>query len=84
MADVIITAEAQEQFQELPLVIQLRMEKLFRRLSDWPNISGAKPLRGDLKGRYRLRTGDYRIQFHVTGNQVIVERLGHRDGFYDE
>jgi mRNA-degrading endonuclease RelE of RelBE toxin-antitoxin system len=31
------------------------------KLEQWPRISGAKPLRGELAGRYRLRTGDYRI-----------------------
>src|SRR5436305_279135 len=28
-----------------------------------PRVSGAKPLRGRLAGKYRLRTGDYRLQF---------------------
>ena len=37
-----------------------------------------------LAGRYRLRTGDYRIQFQVVGDLVTVEKIGHRDGFYGE
>jgi mRNA-degrading endonuclease RelE of RelBE toxin-antitoxin system len=47
-------------------------------------VSGAKPLRGGLAGHYRLRTGDYRMQFRVAAAEVIVERVGHRDRFYDE
>ncbi|NOS99625.1 MAG: hypothetical protein HOP29_03260 [Phycisphaerales bacterium] len=31
-----------------------------------------------------MRTGDYRVQFRVAGETVVVERIGHRDGFYDE
>jgi mRNA-degrading endonuclease RelE of RelBE toxin-antitoxin system len=31
-----------------------------------------------------MRTGDYRVQFHVRGDVVTVEKIGHRDGFYDE
>jgi mRNA-degrading endonuclease RelE of RelBE toxin-antitoxin system len=37
-----------------------------------------------LAGRYRIRSGDYRVQFHVTGDVVTVVKVGHRDGFYEE
>jgi hypothetical protein len=60
-------------------------------------VSGIKWLAGQLAGKGRLRTGDYRLQFHVetksitdesTGEkievtEVIVEKIGHRDGFYE-
>jgi mRNA-degrading endonuclease RelE of RelBE toxin-antitoxin system len=59
------------------------MYDLLERLEKWPNVSGAKPLRGNLAGRYRLRTGDFRMQFRVVDNVVIVEQIGHRDGFYE-
>lgn len=47
-------------------------------------MSGAKPLSGALAGHYRLRTGDYRLQFRIEGEQVWVEQIGHPDGYYDE
>jgi mRNA-degrading endonuclease RelE of RelBE toxin-antitoxin system len=47
------------------------------------HVSGAKPLCGGLAGHYRVRTGDYRLQFHVEGEEVVIERIGHRDGFYE-
>jgi len=84
MASVHLTAEAQKQFTTLPRTIQARVTRLLERLEKWPNVSGAKPLRGDLAGSYRLRTGDYRLQFHVVGDTVLVERIGHRDGFYED
>ena len=84
MASVLVTPEAQGQFDELPLVIQARIQKVLRRLEGWPEVSGAKPLAGNLAGHWRMRTGDYRIQFHVTGEDVTIEKVGHRDGFYDE
>jgi len=31
-----------------------------------------------------MSTGDYRVQFLVEREAVIVERVGHRDGCYDE
>jgi mRNA-degrading endonuclease RelE of RelBE toxin-antitoxin system len=60
------------------------MTAIIARLEQWPNVSGAKPLRGNLAGRFRIRTGDYRLQFHVQEEVVIIERVGHRDGFYEE
>jgi len=60
------------------------MLRLLNRLEAWPSVSGAKALRGDLAGRFRLRTGDYRLQFRIEDDLVVVERVGHRDGFYEE
>jgi mRNA-degrading endonuclease RelE of RelBE toxin-antitoxin system len=84
MATVTLTPGAQEQFDALPTTIKARMQRLFRRLENWPHASGAKPLRGALAGQFRLRTGDYRVQFRAQGETVVVTRVGHRDGFYDE
>jgi mRNA-degrading endonuclease RelE of RelBE toxin-antitoxin system len=64
--------------------LHARVLRLLVRLEHWPQVSGARPLVGELAGHYRLRTGDYRVQFHVSGDDVTVEKIGHRDGFYDE
>ncbi len=61
-----------------------RVGRLLERLKQWPAVSGAKPLTGKLAGRFRLRTGDYRVQFRVEGETVIVEKIGHRDRFYGD
>ena len=84
MAVVILTPAARRQAERLPLPIFGRTTKLVERLREWPNISGFKPLSGKLAGRFRLRTGDYRLQFHVQGEKVVVEKIGHRDRFYEE
>jgi mRNA-degrading endonuclease RelE of RelBE toxin-antitoxin system len=84
LMDVLITASALEEFTRVPRPIQTRVIQLVGRLSHWPNVSGAKPLSGRLAGHFRLRTGDYRVQFHLDRGALIVERIGHRDGFYDE
>ena len=78
-----LTATAREQLVKLPKSIRARMYNLLERLEKWPDVSGAKPLRGNLAGRYRLRTGDFRMQFQVVNNIVIIEQIGHRDGFYE-
>ena len=81
--EVVITPQAAEQIDRLPKVIRARMYALADRLRAWPNVSGVKALTGNLAGRYRARTGDYRLQFYVVGNRLMVERVGHRDGFYE-
>jgi mRNA-degrading endonuclease RelE of RelBE toxin-antitoxin system len=108
MVTVTLTREAREQLSELPRPIALRMDKLLTRLSQWPDVSGVRHLRGDLAGKCRLRTGDYRLQIQVhetkktikekqtvqgkeviaereiTDYAVVVEKIGHRDGFYED
>ena len=83
MVSVFLTPEARKQFAELPVPIKARVRKLTKRLESWPETSGAKPLAGKLAGRWRLRTGDYRLQFRVEGQTVVVEKIGHRDRFYE-
>jgi mRNA-degrading endonuclease RelE of RelBE toxin-antitoxin system len=78
-----ILPEAFRQIERLPPGIHLRVLAVLERLEHWPAVSGAKPLRGNLSGHYRVRTGDYRVQFYVTGDSVVVEKVGHRDGFYE-
>ena len=83
MASVTLELEAAEQLGKLPERIKSRAANIIQRLGDWPVVSGAKPLRGELAGHYRIRTGDYRLQFRVEGDELIIERMGHRDRFYE-
>jgi mRNA-degrading endonuclease RelE of RelBE toxin-antitoxin system len=73
-----------EQLTDLPRVLRERVGRLFQRLEAWPEVSGAKPLTGNLAGCYRLRTGDYRVRFRVEGETIIVDKIGHRSKFYGE
>jgi mRNA-degrading endonuclease RelE of RelBE toxin-antitoxin system len=84
MPTVTLEYDAAMQLGELPKPIKGRMVELLVRLADWPHVSGAKPLSGKLAGHYRLRTGDYRLQFRIQQAQVVVEQIEHRDGFYGE
>ena len=84
VARVILTTTAQQELERLPLAIRARVAKVLERLENWPHVSGAKPLRGKLAGHFRIRTGDYRVQFAASGDDVTVEKIGHRDGFYDD
>ena len=78
-----LTSPAEKGLYALPKSIRCRVNGLLDRLEKWPAVSGAKPLRGKLAGHYRLRTGDFRVQFRVSGEDIIIEHIGHRDKFYD-
>ncbi|MCI0460835.1 MAG: hypothetical protein L0Z62_28130 [Gemmataceae bacterium] len=82
--EVVVTPEATAQFWALPKPIQRRVRTIFARLRHWPQVSGAKPLRGSMAGHFRIRTGNYRVPFQVIGARIVVEKIGHRDGFYEE
>ncbi|MCA9161866.1 MAG: type II toxin-antitoxin system RelE/ParE family toxin [Planctomycetales bacterium] len=84
MPNVSFTERAAVDLAALPKPIKARIAEMISRLAKWPDVSGAKALTGDLTGSYRLRTGDYRLQFHVERDAVVIDRVGHRDGFYEE
>jgi len=83
MAEVQLTPEAAEQFDRLPAAIKSRVRDIITRLADWPHVSGAKPLRHELKGAYRIRTGDYRIVFVIDRpGLVVIIRIDNRRDVY--
>jgi len=84
MARVFLTEEATGQAGRLPKPIAARVLRIVERLESWPDVSGAKPLSGKLAGHFRVRTGDYRVQFRVQGADVVVEKIGRREGFYED
>jgi mRNA-degrading endonuclease RelE of RelBE toxin-antitoxin system len=82
--EILLSPVAARQMEALPEVIQVRVQAILERLRLWPQVSGAKPLSGKLARRFRMRTGDYRVQFRLQTGNVLVERIGHRDGFYED
>jgi mRNA interferase RelE/StbE len=84
MPDVFMTPEAFKEFDALPKTIKERVRKITKRLENWPNVSGAKALSGDLAGWYRIRTGDYRVRFHVHQQSVVIDKIGHRKDVYED
>ena len=86
MFRVTVTTDAREQLLSLPISIRARVAGILERLQEWPAVSGAKPLRRELKGNYRIRTGDYRVLFAVnTANETIsVWRISNRKDVYED
>ncbi len=83
MPRVILLPAAADDIEKTPLNIKGRLLDAIIRLGDWPAVSGCKPLSGDLAGHFRVRVGDWRIQFRVDAGEVVIGRIGHRDGFYE-
>jgi mRNA-degrading endonuclease RelE of RelBE toxin-antitoxin system len=63
MAVVVSERDAAEQLAALPISIKRRIAAIVMRLERWPAVSGVKPLRGQLAGHFRMRTGDYHYSF---------------------
>jgi mRNA interferase RelE/StbE len=86
MYDLRVTEEARSEFESLPLAMQVRVQDVFARLVRWPDVSGAKPLRGGLKGAYRVRTGDWRVLFAVNAQlkRITVFRIANRRDVYED
>lgn len=51
------------------------------RLTAEPEKYGA-PLRKTLKGYWKMRVGDYRIIFRVSGDEIIIFGIQHRKSVY--
>jgi mRNA-degrading endonuclease RelE of RelBE toxin-antitoxin system len=82
--EVRITPSALSELSALHEPILARVNGVMERLQDWPNVSGAKPLRGSLKRSFRVRTGDWRIIFRVAGNVLTITAISNRKDAYED
>ena len=83
MATVLLTPQARRQLAQLPGGMIRRINDVLARLESWPDVSGAKPLRGELAGSFRIRAGDWRVLFHVSGKIVSVFAIDNRRDVYE-
>lgn len=83
MVKVELSTEAMNDLERLPESMIVRIRDVLARLAEWPNVSGAKPLRYDLKGHYRIRTGAWRVVFHLDGAVLVVDRVDNRKDVYE-
>ncbi|PYP30416.1 MAG: type II toxin-antitoxin system RelE/ParE family toxin [Gemmatimonadetes bacterium] len=71
---------------DLPVIPTNIRERLARslktRLTSAPERYGA-PLRGSLRGYWKLRVGDYRAVFRIVGNEVRILAVLHRSRVYE-
>jgi len=60
--------------------IQVRILREINILKTNPYVG--KPLRGEWKGIYSLRIGDYRVLYQIKKNEVFLLVVGHRKRVY--
>lgn len=76
-----IVKTAQKQFKALPEEIKSRMVPKLRALSANPYPPDCKKLK-NTNGSYRIRVGDYRIIYGVSGCLVEIGYIDHRKDVY--
>jgi mRNA interferase RelE/StbE len=68
----------------IPLNVRERIAAaLARRLQEAPERFG-HPLRGTLKGYWKLRVGDYRVVYRIVGAEVWILAILHRRQVYED
>ena len=53
------------------------------RLANQPEMYG-KPLQRTLKGYWKLRVGEYRVVFRISGNEIHILGIIHRKEIYQQ
>lgn len=80
---MLILPRAQKQIDALPNKALAGMVRKLEALKRYPDVSGVRALKGGLKGRFRIRSGDYRIIFEVDGSNVTITAVDDRKDVYD-
>jgi mRNA interferase RelE/StbE len=77
-------AIAEDDLPQIPANLRARIARaLETRLTKAPDHYGS-PLRGTLKGYWKLGVGDYRVVYRVAGDEVRILAIRHRKSLYEE
>ena len=77
------SSDAVKDIQKLDTAIKKRLQKKFAEIAENSDINKiAKQLVNFDAGQYRLRVGDYRIIFDLTGTTIFILRVRHRREVY--
>lgn len=77
-----VSGSAQKDIAKLPAFVQAQVAAKIAHLAAWPNVSGCKALKGALKGTWRARVGNYRVQFVVAGDTLTIVSVDDRKDSY--
>ena len=82
MYKLIIAPQAQRELKKIPKRYQQAIRLILRELQDDPSIG--KPLRRELKGKFSIKIGIYRIIYKINEKDKIiyVPTAGHRGTVY--
>ena len=72
--------------RDLKRLDRKRMGSLLKQIAETldRDIDAGAPLKGEFKGLYKLRIGEYRVIYTKTGEETaVVLRIGHRSKVYE-
>lgn len=75
-----LTAQAKRDVETLPAKLKEQIRDALRILADDPY--GGISLKGRWEGYRRLRSGDYRIIYRISDDEIIVHYVRHRREAY--
>lgn len=78
---LVFTERAARDVRALDGVTRSRIGRALEKLEGDP-AGRAKRLTQPALGTYRLRVGDYRVIFDISGSDVVILRIGHRSSIY--
>jgi mRNA interferase RelE/StbE len=81
MFEILLTNHATKDLKNLSEMTQKLIKEKLKDYSSNP-YQYAKKLTDPIIGEFRFRIGDYRIIFDISGNNIIVLRIGHRKDIY--
>jgi mRNA interferase RelE/StbE len=81
---LLILPAAKKALARLPKNRQRVIDTHIRSLTENPRPAGAIPLKGEVRGLWRLRVGDWRILYQIQDREliVLVVDIGHRRDIY--
>ena len=82
---VVILPSAERELKAIPIQFARQIRARIKSLEDDPRPPGCKKLKGESRGLYRIRQGDYRIIYDVQDQitTVTVVKVGDRKDVYD-
>lgn len=79
-------SSAKKEFKKLDTFAQKIIKEKLILLASNPDVlkNNIKALKGEYKGKFRLRVNQYRVIFQVRDNEliIVVVRIGHRKEVY--
>ena len=86
MFEVILSPEAEAFFKAAELPLAKKLARCFEQLENDPRQhNNIKRLKGELKGKFRYRVGNWRVIYRIDAErrQVLVLAIAHRREVYE-
>jgi mRNA interferase RelE/StbE len=82
--EIVLSGKARRQMKKLDPNAEQQIRKAIDDLAANPRPQSSKRMKGNYKGYWRERTGDYRIIYEIKDKAlvIIVIEVGHRKNIY--